>query len=44
MNKRMSNKWELFATYSATKNHRWAIATPQNPNEEINAFDDTWDW
>jgi hypothetical protein len=42
--KRLSNRWELYATYSATKNHRWAIATPQNPNEEINAFDDTWDW
>jgi hypothetical protein len=44
LNKRMSNKWELFATYSATKNHRWAIAIPQSPNEEINSLDETWDW
>jgi hypothetical protein len=44
VSKRMSNRWELMATYSATKNHRWQIAIPQNPNEEINALDDTWDW
>ena len=44
LNKRMSNKWELIATYSATKNYRWNISTPQNPNEEINALDETWDW
>ncbi len=44
LNKRMTNRWELMGTYSATKNHRWQIAIPQNPNEEINNFDGTWDW
>ena len=44
VSKRMSNRWELMGTYSATKNHRWQIAIPQSPNEEINALDETWDW
>jgi hypothetical protein len=44
LNKRMSGRWDMMATYSATKNDRWEIALPQNPNEEFFARDRTWDW
>lgn len=44
LNKRMTRHWELMGTYSATRNHRYSIGLPQNPNEEINNLDRTWDW
>lgn len=45
-NKRMSNRWELMATYSATKNHQYTEASglPASPNDEIFPLDTTWDW
>ena len=45
VNKRLSNHWQLLASYSATKKH---IPVPRNssfdPNTEILSADDTWDW
>jgi hypothetical protein len=52
--KRMSNRWALMASYSATKLHIPFIPTgggfftvnrPMfDPNEEINTADNTWEW
>jgi carboxypeptidase family protein len=44
LNKRMSHNWDMLASYSATKNHRWLTATPENPNQEFFPIDETWDW
>ncbi len=45
-NKRMSNRWELMATYSATKNHQYSTSAglPASPNDEFFPLDTTWDW
>jgi hypothetical protein len=43
LNKRMSNNWDLLASYSATKNRRWLSAIPGSPNEEFFPIDETWD-
>ncbi len=43
LNKRMSSKWDLLASYSATKNHRWISAIPGSPNDEFFPLDETWD-
>ena len=43
-NKRMSNRWDMLTSYSATKNHRWIRATPNSPNDEFFPLDETWDW
>ena len=43
--KRFSNRWQLLASYSGTKRH---IPVPAraayDPNTEINAADDRWEW
>jgi hypothetical protein len=44
VNKRLSHNWDMLASYSATKNHRWLSATPENPNQEFFPIDETWDW
>jgi hypothetical protein len=45
-NKRLSNRWQLMASYSATKNHVpfGSEYVEHNPNAEINLADDTWEW
>jgi hypothetical protein len=43
LNKRMSNNWDVLASYSATRNHRWISAIPASPNEEFFPIDETWD-
>ena len=48
--KRVSNRWQLMASYSATKNHnRYLAFSPASagaydPNFEINQADNTWEW
>jgi len=48
LNKRMSNRWNMLASYSATKNHRWIRGgtgqVPNSPNDEFFPLDETWDW
>jgi carboxypeptidase family protein len=45
VNKRYSNRWQMLASYTATKKN---IFVPRNsaynPNSEINAADKTWEW
>ena len=45
LNKRLSNRWQMLASYSATKKH---VPVPRNsafnPNTEINSTNDTWEW
>jgi hypothetical protein len=53
MTKRMANRWQLLASYSATKNHA-LVAKPRgtayfapaalDPNTEFNSGDYTWEW
>lgn len=44
-NKRLSNRWQLLASYSATKKDVPVPARAElTPNAEINAADETWDW
>ncbi len=43
--KRLSNRWQFMAAYSATKNHApFAEELALNPNAEINASNETWEW
>jgi len=52
--KRLSGRWQLMASYSATKSHvpfvpditgsRAVSVTSLNPNAEIFAANDTWEW
>ena len=44
LNKRMSNRWEMLASFSDTKNHRWIRSIPNSPNDEFFPLDETWDW
>jgi hypothetical protein len=54
VSKRMSNRWQLMASYSATKLHIpftpttagfFTVNLPAlDPNAEINASDDNWEW
>jgi hypothetical protein len=45
--KRLSNKWQFSAAYTATKKHIPFGTVPPlayNPNAEINIADNTWEW
>jgi hypothetical protein len=51
--KRMSNRWQLLASYSATRNHAlspktrgtvYHAAASLDPNTEFNTGDYTWEW
>jgi hypothetical protein len=43
--KRLSNRWQISASYSATKlNVPVPAYTANNPNEEINTMNRTWEW
>jgi hypothetical protein len=43
--KRLSNGWQLLASYSATKSHIPVAALSNiNPNTLINTANDTWEW
>jgi hypothetical protein len=44
VNKRLSSRWSLTSSYSATHNHTWAVAFPQSPNDDYFPLDTTWHW
>jgi hypothetical protein len=47
INKRYSKRWNGFASYWMTKNHRWLQGTAQvlgSPNDDAFPTDDTWNW
>ena len=44
VNKRISKQWDMLASYSATRNHRWIRAIPNSPNDDFFPLDETWDW
>ena len=44
INRRLSKRWSLTSSYTATKNHVWAVAIPQSPNDEYFPLDKTWRW
>jgi hypothetical protein len=44
VNKRMSNRWDLLASYLATKQHRWINPVVDNPNQDLFPLDETWTW
>ena len=48
LNKRMSSKWSMLTSYSATRNHRWLRGGSgqvlNSPNDLFFPTDETWDW
>jgi outer membrane receptor protein involved in Fe transport len=46
LTKRQAGNWMALGSFQMIKNHIWTgtSATPSNPNQEIFAIDDTWDW
>jgi hypothetical protein len=47
INKRYSKRWNGFASYWMTKNHRWLQGTAEvlgSPNDDAFPTDDTWNW
>ncbi len=44
--KRYSNRWNMLASFGATKNHAWMplAALPQTPNDTLFPMDNTWNW
>ncbi len=39
-----SGKWNLLASYTATKNHQWIVPIIVNPNQNYFPTDDAWTW
>jgi hypothetical protein len=39
-----SAKWNLLASYTATRNHRWIVPIVVNPNQNYYPVDNTWTW
>jgi hypothetical protein len=37
-------KWNLLASYTATKNHRWIVPIIVNPNQNYFPVDNSWAW
>jgi len=46
LTKRQNRGWMALGSFQMIKNHIWTgtSATPSNPNQEIFAIDNTWDW
>jgi hypothetical protein len=45
LTKRQSRGWMALGSFQMLKNHIWNnAAVPSNPNQEIFAIDNTWDW
>jgi hypothetical protein len=44
LNRRLAGNWSLYASYTATKYHRWITAIPQSPNDEYFPLDNAWRW
>jgi hypothetical protein len=43
VDKRLSNRWQMLASFLATKKDVWISGPPQTPNEEFFPKDQTWD-
>ena len=43
MDKRLSNRWQMRASYLATRKNMWIAGVPQTPNEEFFPKNETWD-
>lgn len=43
VDKRLSNRWQLRASYLATRKNMWIGGVPQTPNEEFFPKNETWD-
>ncbi len=39
-----SAKWNLLASYTATRNHYWIVPIVVNPNQNYYPVDDAWTW
>ena len=46
LTKRQAGNWMALGSFQMIKNHIWTgtSATPSNPNQELFAIDNTWDW
>ena len=44
VNKRSSRRWNMSASYWATKSHEWVSAVLANPNDERFSVRDYWSW
>ena len=44
LSKRMTGRWSLSTSFSATKNHRWLSGIPESPNDDYFAVDQSWEW
>jgi hypothetical protein len=44
LNKRSAGRWGVLTSFLATKNHRWLVGIPQNPNDNYFPLDTTWAW
>lgn len=44
MTKRLSRRWGGIVSFWATKNHAWLRRLPDDPNDDLNALDQTWKW
>jgi Carboxypeptidase regulatory-like domain/TonB dependent receptor-like, beta-barrel len=44
MTKRSSGRWSTTASFWVVKNNAWLIRIPDNPNNDVNAKDETWRW
>jgi hypothetical protein len=43
LNKRLSNRWSMLASFFVLKNHRYLVGIPQSPNDNFFPIDDTWE-
>jgi hypothetical protein len=44
LTRRSTGRWAAMASFWAIKNHRWLVLHPDNPNDDLNALDETWKW
>lgn len=44
MTKRLAQRWGAIASFWATKNHAWLRRLPDDPNDDLNVLDQTWEW
>lgn len=42
--KRMTGRWSLTTSFSATRNHRWISGISQSPNDDYFPVDESWEW
>jgi hypothetical protein len=44
LTKRTSGRWGAMASFWAIKNHAWLVRIPDDPNSDLNALNETWEW